>query len=133
MLTAMRRVRNAAIATLVAAGGAAAVTAQAVPPSAVSHAAATRIVVHGKLERLKGRTATYSSRQGTFSATRVGRRHYRIRGRIGGLALTGSFRTRQTTRGDRYRASGSGRLGGRPVRISGGGANDLSRATLVLI
>jgi hypothetical protein len=55
-----------------------------------------------------------------------------VSGRIDGQALTGSFRTRQTARRDSYRANGSGKLGRRAVRISGGGPNDLSTATLVL-
>jgi hypothetical protein len=108
------------------------VAAPAAATSPVAASAAAKIVIHAKLKSVKGRTATFTSSRGALAVTWIGRRHYRVTGRIDGLRLAGSFRTRQTTRRDSYRASGSGKLGGRSVRISGGGPNDLSTATLVL-
>lgn len=94
--------------------------------------ASAQIVLHGKLKTMRGLTATYTSSRGAFTATWIGKRRYRIAGRISGRTLSGTFKTRQTSSRKRYRASGSGKLGRRAVRISGGGPNDLSRATLVL-
>jgi hypothetical protein len=116
------------VAALVCVAGPASAAATAQAPAS----AAARIVIHGKLKSMKGLTAAFTSSRGTFAATWIGRRHYRVSGRIDGQRLTGSFRTRQTPGGDSYRANGAGKLGGRSVRISGGGPNDLSRATLVL-
>ncbi|WP_187368728.1 hypothetical protein [Baekduia soli] len=126
----MSKVRGLAVAVVmaVAAGPAVAIAAG---PAPVAQAAAA-IVLHGRLQHMRGLTATYTSSRGTFAATWIGKRHYRLTGRIGGRALSGTFRTRQASGGTRYVASGSGRLGSRPVRISGGGPDDLSRATLIL-
>jgi len=99
---------------------------------AAAAGAASKVVVHGRLAKTEGLTATYRSGHGTFSAKWIGRRHYRLGGRIDGKRLTGTFRTRQNSSGTAYRARGRGRLGGRVVRITGGGPNDLSRTTLVL-
>jgi hypothetical protein len=74
---------------------------------------------------------SYTSSKGDYKATLIRRGHYRLSGRITGKRLRGSFHTRQVA-GDRYVASGSGRLGGRKVRIGGGGPNDLKTSRLVL-
>ena len=94
--------------------------------------AASKVVVHGTLKKMQWPTATYRSSHGTFTAKWIGPKHYRLRGRIDGKRLTGTFRTRQNSSGTAYLARGRGRLGGRSVRISGGGPNDLTRTKLVL-
>jgi hypothetical protein len=96
--------------------------------------AAREIVLHGTFRNLSKdkRTITYVARNGTYSATWIGVRHYRLKGRINRRALTGTFRTHQARNGDRYVARGSGRLGGRRVKITGGGPNNLKTSTLVL-
>jgi hypothetical protein len=96
--------------------------------------AARKIVVHGTFRSLSKnqRTITYVARNGTYSATWIGVRHYRVKGTINGRRLTGAFRTHQASRGDRYVAKGSGTLGGRRVKIAGGGPNNLKTSTLVL-
>jgi hypothetical protein len=127
---AVRRARGVLIAALIGVAGPA--SAAATSPAPAPARAAAQIVVHAKLKSMKGLTATYASGRGTFTATWIGRRHYRLAGRIDGQRLTGSFRTRQAAGGDSYRVSGSGTLGGRSVHITGAGPNDLSRATLVL-
>jgi hypothetical protein len=95
---------------------------------------ARKIVVHGTFRSLSKnqRTITYVARNGTYSATWIGVRHYRVKGTINGRRLTGAFRTHQASRGDRYVAKGSGTLGGRRVKIAGGGPNNLKTSTLVL-
>jgi hypothetical protein len=97
--------------------------------------AAGKIVVHGTFRSLSKdkRTIIYVARNGTYSATWIGTRHYRLKGRINGRRLTGTFRTHQARSRDRYVAKGSGRLGGRRVKISGGGPNNLKTSTLVLV
>jgi hypothetical protein len=96
--------------------------------------AAGKIVVHGTFRSLSKdkRTITYVARNGTYSATWIGVRHYRVKGTINGRRLTGAFRTHQASGGGRYVAKGSGRLGGRHVRITGGGPNNLKTSTLIL-
>lgn len=94
--------------------------------------AESKVVVRGKYKSLAGKTITYTSSKGTFSATWIGAQHYRLRGTITGRKLTGSFRTRQARSGDRFIARGSGRLGGRKVKIRGGGPNSLRTTTLIL-
>ena len=96
--------------------------------------AVSKIVVRAKFKSFSAatRTITYSSSKGTYSATWIGIRRYRVRGRITCRRLTGTIRTRQAASGDRYLARGSGRLGGRKVRITGGGPNNLRTARLVL-
>jgi hypothetical protein len=99
-----------------------------------AEAAAGEIVVRAKFKRLSDdkRTITYSSSKGTYSATWIGVRRYRLSGKITGRRLNGRIRTRQASSGTRYKARGSGRLGKRRVRISGGGPNTLRTATLTL-
>jgi hypothetical protein len=96
--------------------------------------AARKIVVHGTFKSLSKdkRTITYVARNGTFSATWIGVRHYRVKGKINGHRLTGTFRTHQARSGDRYVAQGAGRLGGRRVKITGGGPDTLKTTTLIL-
>jgi hypothetical protein len=96
--------------------------------------AARKVVVHGTFRSLSKdrRTITYVARNGTYTATWIGVRHYRVKGRINGRRLTGAFRTHQASSGDRYVAKGSGTLGGRRVKIGGGGPNNLKTSTLVL-
>ena len=97
-------------------------------------AAASKIVVRAKFKSYSAgtKTITYSSAKGTYSATLIGTRRYRLHGTINGRHLRGRIRTRQAASGDRYVARGTGRLGGRRVRISGGGPNSLRTATLIL-
>jgi hypothetical protein len=99
-----------------------------------AEAAAGEIVVRGTFKRLSADklTITYSSPKGTYYATWIGIRRYRLSGTITGRRLTGKIRTRQTASGTRYRARGYGRLGARTVRISGGGPNSLRTSTLIL-
>jgi hypothetical protein len=114
---------------------AAALAVQAGPAAArVPAQAASKIVVRAKFKSYSAATMTitYSSAKGTYSATRIGLRRYRLRGTINGRRLRGKIRTRQAASRDRYLASGSGRLGARRVRISGGGPNTLRTATLIL-
>jgi len=112
--------------------------AMAVPAGAAARvpaqAAASKIVVHATVKGYSKATMTitYGSSKGTYSATRIGTRRYRLRGTINGRRLRGKIRTRQVASGDRYVAKGTGRLGARRVRISGGGPNTLRRATLIL-
>ena len=93
-----------------------------------------RIVVRATFESYsqKTKTITYSSSKGEYSATWIGVRRYRLRGTITGRRFTGTIRTRQRADGEQYRATGSGRLGGRRVRIGGGGPNNLRSAKLIL-
>ena len=77
-------------------------------------------------------TVTYGSAKGTYRATWIGIRRYRLQGTINGRRLRGTIRTRQTASRDSYLARGSGRLGARRVRISGRGPNTLRTATLIL-
>lgn len=107
------------------------VAAPAVAAPPVAHDSASRVVVHATLHRLAGRTATYVSRRGSYTARWIGKRHYRLTGRIDGRALSGTFRTHQVG-GGRYAARGSGTFGGHRVRIGGGGPNSLRTATLIL-
>jgi hypothetical protein len=113
--------------------------AMAVPAGAAAarvpaQAAASKIVVHATFKGYSAATMTitYGSGKGTYSATRIGTRRYRLRGTINGRRLRGKIRTRQAASGDRYVAKGTGRLGARRVRISGGGPNTLRRATLIV-
>jgi hypothetical protein len=113
----------------------AAALAVAIPVAAQAHTrAASKIVVRATFKSYSAATMTitYSSARGTYSATRIGARRYRLRGTINGRRLRGRIRTRQARTRDRYIAKGRGRLGGRTVRISGGGPNTLRTATLVL-
>lgn len=114
------------IALLVAIG-----SARAGTPGTI---AAGKVVVHGTFKSLSkdNRTITYVARNGTYSATWIGVRHYRVKGTVNGRRLTGAFRTHQAGSGNRYVAKGSGTLGGRHVKISGGGPNSLKTSTLVL-
>jgi len=91
-----------------------------------------RIVVHATFKSMKGLTITYTSTKGTYSATWIGVRHYRLSGTIAGRRLTGTIRTHQSADGKTYAAHGSGKLGGRAVRIGGGGPTTLKSATLIL-
>ena len=104
----------------------------AAPPAGAE--SASKIVVRATYESYapSTKTITYSSSKGTYSATWIGVRHYRLRGTISGQRLTGTIRTRQRPGGTRYRATGSGRLGAREVTIGGGGPNNLRTAKLVL-
>jgi len=95
-------------------------------------AAEAKIVVHGTFKSMKWPTITYTSSHGTYTATWIGMRHYRLAGTIDGKRLKGSFRTKQSATKTRYTARGTGRLGGRKVRITGGGANSLQTSTLIL-
>jgi hypothetical protein len=96
--------------------------------------AASKIVIRAKFKSYSAATMTitYSSPKGTYSATLIGTRRYRLRGTINGRHLRGRIRTRQAASGDRYVARGTGRLGARRVRIGGGGPNTLRTATLIL-
>ena len=97
-------------------------------------AAAGKIVVRGTYKRMSTDplSITYSSAKGSYTATWIGVRRYRLRGTITGRRLTGRIRTRQAADGTRYIARGYGRLGSRRVRITGGGPNSLRTARLVL-
>ena len=115
------------------------IAALALPPpgaaaSSSAETAAGKIVVRAKFKRFDAteRRITYTSPKGNYSATWIGIRRYRLRGTIHGRTLKGTIRTRQARDGTRYRARGSGTLGGRRVRISGGGPNSLKTARLVL-
>jgi hypothetical protein len=104
-------------------------------PSAAAQPAsesAWKLVVKAKFKSFSGKTITYTSRKGTYSATWIGVRHYRLRGTITGRRLTGTIRTRQRANRTHYKAKGSGRLGDRKVTIGGGGPNNLRTATLIL-
>ena len=113
-----------------------AVALAAAPPAGARPAtgAAWKLVVRATYERYTAstKTITYTSRKGTYAATWIGVKHYRIRGTIAGKRLTGTFRTRQAEGSARYKATGSGRFGAREVRIGGGGPNNLRTAKLVL-
>jgi hypothetical protein len=102
----------------------------ATAPTATSSAA--KIVVRAKFKSMKQLTITYTSNRGTYSATWIGMRHYRLSGTINGRHLSGTIRTRPSSDGDSYVAKGSGKLGSRSVRIGGGGPNTLKTATLIL-
>lgn len=111
--------------------------ALAAAPPAGAHpqaGAAWKLVVRATYEKYtpSTKTITYTSRKGTYEATWIGVKHYRIRGTISGRKLTGTFRTRQQVGRARYKAVGSGRLGDRAVTIGGGGPNHLRSAKLVL-
>src|SRR4051794_38946343 len=110
-----KRFRAVALTVAVVAGVAAPSAVVAAPDAT----AASRIVIRGHLAKFSGRTATYHSSQGTFSARWLGPRHYRITGRIRGRTLRGTFRTRQNAGHTSYTARGSGRLGARRVEITG--------------
>jgi hypothetical protein len=90
-------------------------------------------VVRGKFASLsrQTRTITYRSSHGRFTAQILGRRHFRLSGKIDGKRLRGTIRTRPAGSG-RFSARGSGTLGGRHVRITGSGPTSLRAATLVL-
>jgi hypothetical protein len=109
-------------------------TLTAVLLAAPAHASAWKLVVRATYEQYTAstRTITYQSSKGTYSATWIGPKQYRLRGTIAGKRLTGTFRTRQRPGDSRYKATGSGRLGDRSVRIGGGGPNNLRTAKLVL-
>ena len=79
-------------------------------------AAASKIVVRAKFKSYSAATMTitYSSPKGTYSATLIGTRRYRLRGTINGRRLRGKIRTRQARSRDRYIAKGRGRLAGAP-------------------
>jgi hypothetical protein len=94
--------------------------------------ASSTIVLRGELVRFEGLTAVYRSARGTYRATWTRAHHYRLRGRVGKRRLRGTFTTRQVSGRASYRATGSGRLGARYVRIGGGGPNDLKTSRLVL-
>lgn len=107
------------------------------PPAAAGERArssAQKIVVRAHFESYSAstRTITYSSPKGSYSATWIGVRRYRLRGTITGRRFRGTIRTRQRADRTHYRATGSGRLGSRRVRIGGGGPNNLRTATLIL-
>lgn len=104
----------------------------AAPAAAAQPESAWKLVVKAKFKSLKGKTITYTSSKGTYSATWIGVRHYRLSGTITGRKLTGTFRTRQRASRTHYKATGSGRLGSRKVKIGGGGPNNLRTATLIL-
>jgi hypothetical protein len=93
---------------------------------------AWKLVVRAKFKSYSGKTITYSSPKGTYSATWIGTRHYRLSGTITGRRFTGEIRTRQRASRTHYKATGSGRLGNREVRIRGGGPNNLRTAKLIL-
>jgi hypothetical protein len=102
------------------------------PEAAARPESAWKLVVKAKFKSYSGKTITYTSRKGTYSATWIGVRHYRLRGTITGRRLTGTIRTRQRASRTHYKATGSGRLGDRKVKIGGGGPNNLRTATLIL-
>lgn len=108
----------------------------ATPPPAAEPATASAgsIFVRAKFESYapSTKTITYTSSKGTYSATWIGVRRYRLRGTISGRRLRGTIRTRPRPGGTRYAARGSGHLGPRRVTISGGGPNNLRTAKLVL-
>ena len=85
------------------------------PPAGAE--SASKIVVRATYESYapSTKTITYSSSKGTYSATWIGVRHYRLRGTINGRRLTGTFRTRQRPGGTRYLGHGL-----RPARRAGG-------------
>jgi hypothetical protein len=111
-----------------------AVPAGAAAADMPARTAASKIVVRAKFKGYSPATMTitYTSTKGTYSATRIGIRRYRLRGTINGRRLRGRIRTRQAAGRNRYVARGTGRLGRRKVRISGGGPNTLRTATLIL-
>ena len=123
----MPSTRTALVAALVAL--AAPVSATAAGPTAT---AASKIVLHGRLERIEGLTAVYFSPRGTYRATWIDVHLYRLTGRIGKRKLHGTFTTRQTSSGKSYTARGTGTLGSRHVRINGSGPNNLRTSRLVL-
>jgi hypothetical protein len=102
------------------------------PAAAAQPESAWKLVVKAKFKSLEGKTITYTSPKGTYSATWIGVKHYRLRGTIDGRKLTGTIRTRQRASRTHYKATGSGRLGNRRVTIGGGGPNNLRTATLIL-
>jgi hypothetical protein len=97
----------------------------------VATASAGSITVKGKQKSHGAVWATYTSSKGSFKATAVERHKLKVTGRIQGKKLRGTVRTRQVG-GGKFGAKGSGRLGGRKVRISGGGPNNLKTVRLVL-
>jgi hypothetical protein len=121
----------AAACLLTVAAATVAASAVGAKPDAV---AARKIVVHARFKSLSKSkmTITYTAKNGHYSATWIGVRHYRLHGTINGRRLTGTIRTHQARNHDRYVARGSGKLGSRSVRITGGGPNSLKTATLVL-
>src|SRR3954447_7505975 len=96
--------------------------------------ASAKTVVRGEFSSLSRDklTITYRSSHGRFTARIIGMRHFRLTGRIDGKRLTGTIRTHPARKAGRYSASGSGTLGGRHIRITGGGPNNLRASTLVL-
>ena len=126
--------RLTAVPVLAAAFAAAAIPATALAggPTAT---AASALVINGKLKTLNFPKATYTSSRGTYTATWVkrvnGKGHYRLSGTIKGRKLTGSF-VATKVKGDRFTAKGSGKLGSRKVKISGGGPNSLKTNKLIL-
>src|SRR3954470_13728220 len=97
-------------------------------------AKAAKIVVHGKFKHFSGGkvSITFTSSKGTYTAKYVGPKKYSLHGKINGKRFTGTIRTHQDASLTRYIANGSGKLGGKHVRISGGGPNSFKTATLVL-
>ena len=89
------------------------------------------VTVNGKQKDHGAIWATYTSSKGTFKATAVERHKLKVTGRIQGKKFSGTVRTHQSGGGN-FAAKGSGRLGGRKVRITGGGPNSLKRVKLVL-
>jgi hypothetical protein len=107
-------------------------TAVAAGPTAT---ASSGLVIKGKLKKFNFPKATYTSSRGTYTATflkRVnGHGHYKLSGTIKGRRFTGRF-VATRVKGDRFTAKGTGKLGSKKVRISGGGPNSLKTTTLVL-
>lgn len=100
--------------------------------SRAAEAAEWKLVVRGTFKALSGKTITYTSSKGTYTARWIGVRRYRLKGTITGRRLTGTIRTHQAESGTRYKARGSGKLGARTVKIRGGGSNNLRTSTLIL-
>jgi hypothetical protein len=100
----------------------------------VPSTAGAQTVVRGKFASLSrdNLTITYRSSHGRFTAHILGRRRFGLSGKIDGKRLRGTIRTRPARRAGRFSARGSGTLGGRHVRITGGGPTSLRAATLVL-
>ena len=97
----------------------------------VATASAGSITIHGKEKQRGTIWISFSSSKGTFKATAVERHKMKLSGRIGGKRLSGTIRTHQTGGGN-FGAKGSGKLGSRKVRISGGGPNSLTKVKLIL-
>src|SRR3954468_21856218 len=117
--------RRLLIVPVVLAAGALPAAAVASAPTAT---AASGLVINGKLKTFNFPKATYTSSRGTYTATflkRVnGKGHYKLAGTIKGRKLSGSFIATRV-KGDKFTAKGSGKLGSRKVKITGGGPNSL--------